>query len=126
MADEVTYPYAYVAWVRQLAHYAGQDCDECPGVERCYAVYAARCQYRKGLDVSQEVFPCGLSPEKGMTAEEVLRSLGESHSRGTTGQHCAQCGKSIRGHHRLCYACRKRGERERANARDAAQAEAGS
>ena len=125
--NEGTYPYAYVAWVRKLAHYAGQDCGECPGAERCYAVYAARCQHaHKGVDVSQEVFPCGLSPEKGTTAEEVLRSLGESHSRGTTGQHCAQCGKSIRGRHRLCYACRKRREHERAKAGDAAQAETGS
>jgi len=120
------YPYAYVAWVRKLAHYTGQNCDECPGVERCYSAYDARCQYDKGVDVSQEVFPCGLSPEKGTTVEEVLGSLGESHSRGTTGRQCAQCGKSVGGHHRLCYACEKRRERERAKARDTAQAEAGS
>ena len=127
MADEVTYPYAYVAWVRKLAHYAGQDCDECPGAKRCCAVYAARCHYGKGFDVSQEIFPCGLSPEKGMTAEEVLEACHESHPhRKEAGQRCAGCGKPIKDSHRLCHVCRKRRERERANAGDATQAEEGS
>jgi ribosomal protein L40E len=83
-------------------------CETCPVELLCRAIYDRRCHDERGTCLD-DVFPCGMRPARGFSAETVLRQLGASNRGESRREHemlrCVDCGAEVTWGAKRCHKC---------------------